>query len=670
MSWIQELNKTYDKALKGVSIQQDAPLLPICHTTQNAHIEVTLDGSGSFLRARALSKDERQTVIPCTETSASRSGRKPVSHPLADKLQYVAGDFLDYGGEVTSGYADNPGDPHESYLELLQAWVKNDPQPKTNAVLRYVKKKRLIKDLIAHYVLPVDSKGKLPRTIDAELKKKYPALSNLVGKELPDSIFIRWAVELGTGAPDASLSNDRNILDSWIMFYENSKEKYGMCFVTGADGVLLAEQHPAKIRNSGDKAKLISSNDTSGFTFRGRFLDADQACGVGFEVSQKAHNALRWLIQRQGLRSDDLTVVSWTTSGKKIPSPLLNTQEMIDQALRELGVLPTADESEIAHGHPDNSDYGQTFALRLRKMVAGYTVTLGPTDGVIVMALDSATPGRMAITYYRELTGSEFLTRLQRWHSKVAWPLPLSTKDTFTDTESTRVRVVWIPCAPSPRDVAESAFGRRITEKLMKATQERMLSCIIDNAPVPQDLVERCIHRASNRAGFKNNIEWQKAIGIACALYKGSNNERSYSMALEPERRSRDYLYGRLLAIAEHIEARALYVGGEDRDTNAAKLMQRFADHPFSTWRIIEGGLTPYKTRLQSRRAPFLHQMKVLLDDVHSLFVTAEFNSDNRLSGEYLLGYHCQRLELRKKADVVEDEDKSVNINDNEEKGE
>ncbi len=141
-------------------------------------------------------------------------------------------------------------------------------------------------------------------------------------------------------------------------------------------------------------------------------------------------------------------------------------------------------------------------------------------------------------------------------------------------------------------------------------------------------------------------------------------------MGLEPERRSRDYLYGRLLAIAEHTEERALYIGGEKRDTNAAKLMQRFADHPFSTWRIIEGGLTPYKTRLQSKRPAFLHHMKKLLDAVHALFLDEEFQSDKKLSGEYLLGYHCQRLELQKKFEVVASDGESADENEDEEKGE
>ena len=52
--------------------------------------------------------------------------------------------------------------------------------------------------------------------------------------------------------------------------------------------------------------------------------------------------------------------------------------------------------------------------------------------------------------------------------------------------------------------------------------------------------------------------------------------------------------------MAERIEEIALNVADEQRDTNAVKLMQRFADHPYSTWRTIELSLAPYKTRLRA----------------------------------------------------------------------
>lgn len=133
-------------------------------------------------------------------------------------------------------------------------------------------------------------------------------------------------------------------------------------------------------------------------------------------------------------------------------------------------------------------------------------------------------------------------------------------------------------------------------------------------------------------------------------------------MTLEVNRTSRDYLYGRLLAIAEHIEGRALYVAGEKRDTTAAKLMQRFADRPASTWRIIEPALNPYISRLRAKRAPFMYEMSKLLDGIISSFTGNDFLDDRRLSGEFLLGYHCQRQVLNPpKPDQAGSDDVSSN---------
>ncbi len=140
--------------------------------------------------------------------------------------------------------------------------------------------------------------------------------------------------------------------------------------------------------------------------------------------------------------------------------------------------------------------------------------------------------------------------------------------------------------------------------------------------------------------------EWEKTLGIACALYRGAFKQEEYEMTLEPDRHSRDYLYGRLLALAEHIEGRALYVAGENRDTAAAKLMQRFADRPADTWRTIELALAPAKSRLRAKRAGFMREMDKLHDEVVAAFVGDDFMDNSKLSGEFLLGYHCQRQAL------------------------
>jgi len=300
--------------------------------------------------------------------------------------------------------------------------------------------------------------------------------------------------------------------------------------------------------------------------------------------------------------------------------------------LFEVAGVGETTEEEASYG----GDAGQNFALRLRNAIAGYRAKLGDTDDVVVIGLDSATPGRMAITYYRELTGSEFLDRVSDWHTGCSWFQEYSRENRFV-------------AAPAPREIAEAAYGRRLDEKLRKATVERLLPCIIDARPLPRDLVAAAVRRACNRAGLEK-WEWEKCLGIACALVRGSRRkEQNYQMALEENRTTRDYLFGRLLAIAENIEQRALHVAGEKRDTHAAKLMQRFADHPCSTWRNIEKALVPSKTRLRANRPSVLLERDKLLDSVMNMFSTEDFVSDSKLSGEFLLGYHCQRAALWQK---------------------
>ncbi len=128
-------------------------------------------------------------------------------------------------------------------------------------------------------------------------------------------------------------------------------------------------------------------------------------------------------------------------------------------------------------------------------------------------------------------------------------------------------------------------------------------------------------------------------------------------MSLEEDRKSRSYLFGRLLAVAERIEGYSLYLAKETRETSAERLMQRFADHPAETWRTIELALRPYIQRLQSIRPKPLFIWKRLLDDIVSRFEGDDFARSGRLDAEFLLGYHCQRSALRWEASKHEGKD-------------
>ena len=641
MSWIQKLHETYERCA-GLPQFTSNPLLPISHTTQQAHIEIVIDGIGNFRRANVVSKEDQTTLVPCTEESGGRAGIKPKNHPLCDKLQYVAGDYRKLGGEVTVGFAKEEEEPHRSYLKDLEAWGASPyGHRKLAAVLTYVRKKHVVHDLVRERLLPLDSQGKLLKKWDGD-KKDVPAIFKVIpAGSSPEDAFIRWRVEIAND-PQPAIWQNKEVMDAWIGYYASQQTKHGLCMVTGKE-TILAEQHTAKLRNAGDKAKLISSNDTSGYTFRGRFIDADQACGVGFVVTQQAHKALQWLLdfeRKQAFRNGNQVIVAWAVSGKSLPDLFDNSAQMFGLESREEDAAPAY-----------QGDAGQAFAVRLKKYIAGYRARLGSTDAIVVMALDSATPGRLAITYYRELTGSEFLERIQLWHESCAWHQNFGKGLKFVGV-------------PSPRDIAAAAYGRQVEgksgEKLRKATVERLLPCIIDGRPIPRDIVESTVRRTANRSGLEK-WEWKKNLGIACALFRGHHKGRSYKMALELDRTSRDYLFGRLLAVADRIEGLALHLADEKRDTNAAKLMQRFADHPYSAWRTIELSLVPYKTRLRARSPGFLVNMEKLIDGIVCAFNGQDFMSETRLSGEFLLGYHCQRQALWPKSESTKAEETTEN---------
>jgi|LSQX01.3.fsa_nt_gb CRISPR-associated protein Csd1 len=635
MSWMQRLYETYELAMKLPEQGENSCPIPTSHVSQQAYIEIVLDEKGRLLNASVVNKED--TLLPATEDSATRSsGGAP--HPLCDKIQYVAADYPKYGGRKPSYFEDfkSGSERKWGYRSLIAEWHESSLHPKLMAIRTFIEEGRVVEHLVDQGVLHLDEKGKLC-TSWPDAKTMPPLFKLLTKKKEGDNTvqdqgdaMVRWRVRLPGELEDRTWK-DKPLITSWQKFNETLQGENGLCMVTG-ELLPLGTKHPASIRHSGDKAKLISSNDTTGYTFRGRFTDGGQACTVGYEVSQKAHNALRWLIQRQAFRNDDQVIVSWEPSGKTVPPIVANSLEAFFE--EETGES-LADEQTVI------GDIGQEYALKLRKKIAGWSTRLGDADKIVILGLDSTIPGkgRMAITLYRELKGSEFLRRLENWHSSFAWPQRYSKDIKFVG-------------APSPKDIADAAFGRRIDPKLSKSTVNRILPCIVDGNPIPRDLVRSiCIRASMGRAGLEF-WEWFKVLGIACGLFRGSHKERGYSMALETERRTRDYLYGRLLAIAENIESRALFLSGEKRDTNAAKLMQRFSERPNSTWLLIRQSLTPYMTRLQSQRPSFLHGMNSLLGEIHSMFTTEEFVDDKPLSGEFLLGYYCQRKELAPKKET------------------
>lgn len=288
----------------NLELQEKEGLLKIAHSTQKAHLEVQLSKEGKVIAVSFLPVKDSDTVIPVTEESASRSsGAAP--HPLFDKIKYLAGDYELYTGERNEEH-------HQKYMENLKKWC--DPgygDYKIEVLYKYLQENRLIHDLIERGIFSLDEKQHLT-------KKWENASEKLIVGDQKDA-FIRFQVDA------VNLWEDTKLQENYIHYYLGNGGEIGFCQVTGREERLCVN-HPSKIRNSGDKAKMISSNDKTNFTYRGRFHDVGEAYTISYEASQKVHNALKWLIERQGVKVGDKEFVLWGVKSENVPSILESTE--------------------------------------------------------------------------------------------------------------------------------------------------------------------------------------------------------------------------------------------------------------------------------------------------------------------------------------------------------
>lgn len=629
---VYEKNKEQIGEKKTNKFKQEVILLPISHTTQTAHIEVNITEDGEFHTATVLGKnDNRNTVIPCTLESASRSSNL-APYPLHDKLCYVAGDYVKYGGTVKTkdfveyGGKKKKGDPHFAYLNNLKLWVSSShANEKVKIIYEYLSKGCLIRDLISQGVLHEDN-GLLIEKWDKNYEEKYGSkpdiFSAVTGKQT--DAFVRFNIY----SPTKILKEvwyDQEVANSFINFYNSSLQNFesGICYVTGKLAP-ITELHANKIRNAADKSKLISSNDESGFTYRGRFETAKQAATISYEASQKAHNALKWLIGLQGDTINQRVFLIWGIN----EIPLLLEDDPLKLSPNPKEFVPVTEKE---------------YALRVNKAVNGYRTKYDTKESVNILILDAATTGRLAVTYYQRFHKELYLDRLEYWYQTCSWRFREKHNETGKSVEFVKT--------PTPKEIATATYGLR-DDKLIKETVERILICMFENIDqqIPKDIERSLIIRAS-RPTTMENWEWEKCLSVACAIIRKNRKKREeINMSLETENKNRSYLFGRLLAVADVAERTALNLNGETRDTNAMRYMTAFSNQPEKTWKVIREQLHPYLMKLGKGGFRFTQLMDEITDEIG----TINFNNE-RLDGLYLVGLSSQRRALYQKKQELEE---------------
>lgn len=613
MSWLNDLYLTYEvcKSEAGVIKEGQPLLLPVAHLTQNAQLEVVLDGEGHFNRAYRVDKEDAVTVIPVTEDSGSRSGKAVFPHPLCDKLEYIAGDY----GDFVSG---NGTEKFVRYISQLEAWAQSVYSlPQIHIVFQYLRGGMLMHDLLDAGFFSWEG-GK----IIAE-KQQGIALEDW---------FVRFAVEI-SGQRESRLYRDPQVFESYIQFYLSSQENKELCYATG-EMVPCSEKHPAKIRNTADKAKLISSNNASGvLTFKGRFSDSSQVASVSYEISQKAHSALRWLIAKQAcLRAGEQVVVVWSTENPEMASPFEG--------------LFWKDEQQAFTD--------ENYSAWVREAIWGPGKVPRENEHVMVMAVEAATTGRLSIPFYQKYGARQFMENITKWKAGVCW-LNRPGKEQAP-----------VPWSPSLMDIVKLLVGDK-NEKVNKSVRERLLPCVVEGRKLPRDIVRSALQQAVNPVHYKDYWEWHRAVAMACALLRKSQIEKEdgkedQAMGLNAESTDRSYIFGQLLATAEMLERSALTMGGNKeavRNTAAEKYFVRFQRYPVETWMTIRKQLQPYVMKLGSAGKHFyINRIHELTDRLEKM----DFMKKEKLEPTFLQGYSSQIMEYRNYSKKTEPDANEVKV--------
>jgi len=241
---------------------------------------------------------------------------------------------------------------------------------------------------------------------------------------------------------------------------------------------------------------------------------------------------------------------------------------------------------------------------------------------------------------------SLYFNRLTDWHSNCVW------LHSYRKNESDEFITFY--GAPSLENIAKAVYGGHAHKKIIKLTVERLIPCVVDHKPIPKDILENVYQKASNPEALES-WEWEKTLSIACALI---NKKEGLSVSLDIETNDRDYLFGRLLAVADVLEKNALDKD-EKRATNAIRYMNAYSKHPMRTWHIIQERLQPYQMKLGSGNFYY----SKMIDEIGFKFNPEDFN-DKALSGKYLLGFYSQRYELYRKKNEPEIQDEKGENND------
>lgn len=597
-------------------LNNSAVLLPIFHTNKRSNngkdiIEITLNEEGDFLRANYLEKNEI-IIFPITEASVARANDK-APHPLSDELSYI-----------TTAFSQEKSD---AYMANLGKWVHFNGEGHENVILNsiwtYLKKDTLLDDIIDYLY---------PRSVYKVDANKIVVSVDDKNITLSSKDFITFCIET-KAKRNRKVSKDKELHKNFISFVESTLDKLPkeLCDISGLQ-TYCTKKHRGLMGN----AKLISvSNHIE--TYYGRFEDGSSVTKVGYITSQKIHNMLKYLLENTS------TSHTLDASSKVITWPSVDLQDYDYDFMNEQTFSETEDENDLVSFLDDDmeeysikSKKAQVINDHIRgKMLSTHATTYQDFDNLrfYVLIIDKVSNGRISVKYFREIFMGDLTNRISNWYATTNWQ--------YGYGKYLKVKT------PSLSQIANVTYGhfnkdsKRIEmydDALRKKTVERLLPSIVDGKKIPMDIVNKTMNNLSKRIAYKEG--WGTLLNTACSVlkkYKWDYKREEVTSKLDEMNNSRDYLYGRLLAVIELIETTAT---SSDKITNAEKLWATYMQSPQKTYGILIKRIRPYLDRLKKNNK-YYYYYDTLLSELTNAINDLDLSNgqqNSRLNEDFIFG--------------------------------
>lgn len=623
MGWMQKLCEAYDAGIVCDQSKEKTALVPLGFVRKKVKYHVVLTLDGQFVSADELADELQFQEIPSTPQAESRTGDKGAPFPLSEQLKYLV-------------FEDSNLPRFRQYMEQLKAWCDQPEAPAClQAVYTYLDGHTLLADLEGQPGLKL---------------KYYKDAKQREGTGEDADALVCFSVQMQDESND-DLWMRADVKESWSKYLADKLPgNREFCYVEGKM-LPVMENHP-KLQGN---AKLISAKDTEyPFQYRGRFAEERSAALVSFDASVRAHNALAWLIARQGMQRYGMIWVVWNTNGAVMRVPIdqkngfFEEEEEEDEETDSRRVIDTFE----AYAKDVRSE-----ALGKRKKLDEYNPER--VNCAVIMGLEAATDGRMSVTYYQECPGNEYVDRLERWYQDCCWWHYNQKKITTPDPEQIMIAMMGIKAV----DIAKKDKKCKDPHtKRMRELETQILSCIAEQRLLPENMIYDAFIRVCAPLSFVSGkdrqwsrIAWTASLNTTCAMIHCFQKRRIvgttevFNPELQIDSGNADYLFGRLLALADRVEDKVM-AQGIGYQTTAVRLMQKFVQNPFETWPKIHDKLIPFFQKSGSDVKWF----QIIAEEIEQAFTDGGRYKRNALSWEFLQGFSSQRQAPFRKRESTE----------------